>query len=89
MSLRDFANDAFDFINTETLTDSEAEMLNELLPATYTREVFLNFKEILETRDNVSTNVKKLKHLFLSQGANVESEKTYKPKSNIFIGARL
>lgn len=89
MSLRDFANEVFDFINTESLTSAEEQMLDMALPSDYTRETFINLKEILETRESISDTVKKMKFLFLSQGANVYTVKDYKPKSNIFIGSPL
>lgn len=91
--MRDFLNSILDFIESESLTDEEFETIEAIDPALtedYTKEVYLALREVLEARENVSNQVKRLKLYFIAKGVDVSSTPSVPtPKSNIYIGEPL
>lgn len=91
--LREFLDDILDFIGSESLTDEEFETVEAIEPAvteTYVKETYLALKGVLETRDSVSGQPKKLKLYFIAKGVDLSDTGAAKtPKSNIFIGSKL
>lgn len=91
--MRDFLDAILSFINAESLTDEEfnSDAISELPePPAYTKEVYLALREVLEARENVSDQVKRLKLYFIAKGVDISSTPTVPtPKSNIYIGDGL
>lgn len=87
--MRDFLDAILDFIGSESLTDEEFESIDEELEADYTKEVYLALKGVLEARESVSGQPKKLKLYFVAKGIDVSDTSSVTPKSNIFIGSKL
>lgn len=87
--MRDFLDSILAFISSESLTDEEFETVDENLNAGYTKEVYLALRAILETRENVSWQLKKLEATFTAKGVNTSDIAAYTPTSNIFIGSPL
>jgi TRAP-type C4-dicarboxylate transport system substrate-binding protein len=85
--LRDFLDSILVFIGSETLVDLEFNSLPSLSQE-YSKEVYEALKVVLESRENVSGQTKKLKNFFLAKGVNI-TEPAYKPASNILIGEAL
>lgn len=87
--MRTFLDAILAFINAESLTDEEFESI-ELTEQVYTKEVYLALRTILEARELVSDQVKRLKLYFIAKGVDVSSTPTVPTaKSNIFIGSGL
>lgn len=90
MELRDFLDSILEFIGSESLTDEEFDSLGEGLTADYTKAVYLALKTVLEARESVSGQAKKLKLYFIAKGVDLSDTGAAKtPNSNIFIGSRL
>lgn len=88
--MRDFLDAILDFIGSESLTDEEFESLSEDLEQDYTKEVYLALKGVLEARESVSGQPKKLKLYFVAKGVDIsDAGAAVTPKSNIFIGSKL
>lgn len=88
--LREFLDDILDFIGSESMTDEEYDSLPAGLSEEYTKETYLALKGVLETRDSVSGQPKKLKLYFIAKGVDLSDAGAAKtPKSNIFIGSKL
>ncbi len=86
---RGFLDSVFAVINAESLTDAEFETITLETPA-YDRDTYLALRTVLEARDGVSDQVKKLKLYFIAKGVDVNSTPTIpKANSNIFIGSGL
>jgi hypothetical protein len=88
--LREFLDEILDFIGSESLTDEEFEALPEEVAEEYTSVTYLTLREVLENRESVSGQPKKLKLYFIAKGVDLSTANTVKtPKSNIFIGSKL
>lgn len=89
--MRSFLNAILAFISSESLTDEEFTLIEALeLTQAYTKEVYLALRNVLEARENVSGQVKKLKFYFIARGVDVSATPTIPtPNSNIFIGSAL
>lgn len=86
--MRVFVNSIFSFIGSESLTDDEFESLSEDLEQEYTKELYEALKEILQARESVSGQLKRLKSYFIAKGVDLNAP-AVTPTSQIFIGARL
>jgi len=87
--MREFLDAILDFINAESLTDEEFETI-ELVTPEYTKEVYLALRGVLESRESISDQVKRLKLYFIAKGVDVSSTPTVPTaRSNIFIGSGL
>lgn len=88
--LRDFLDNIFAEIDSESLTDEEFDSLPETLTEEYNKAVYESLKGVLHTRETVSGQGKKLKFYFLSKGADLSgAPPVHVPNSNIYIGSRL
>lgn len=88
--LRDFLDAILSFIESESLTDEEFDGLPEDLTEEYTKETYLALKTVLENREGVSGQAKRLKLYFIAKGVDLSDTGSAKtPKSNIFIGSKL
>lgn len=87
--MRSFLDAILAFINAESLTDEEFEGI-DLDEQAYNKETYLALRAVLEGRELVSDQVKRLKLYFIAKGVDVSSTPTIPtPKSNIFIGDAL
>ena len=88
--LREFLDDILDFIGSESLTDEEFETVDSELPEEYAKDTYLSLKTVLESREGISGQAKKLKLYFIAKGVDLSDAGAAKtPKSNIFIGSKL
>lgn len=87
--MRDFLDAILAFINSESLTDEEFEGI-DLDAQAYNKETYLALRSVLEARENVSDQVKRLKLYFIARGVDVSSTPGVPtPNSNIFLGSAL
>lgn len=88
--MRDFLDAILDFIGSESLTDEEFESIElEGAPA-YTKETYLALRTVLESRENITGQTKRLKLYFIAKGVDISDTPTVPtPNSNIFIGSVL
>ena len=88
--MRDFLDAILEFIESETLTDEEFETVDEDLFAEYTKEVYLALRSVLESRESISGQVKRLKQYFCAKGVDIsDTAAVPTPLSNILIGGEL
>lgn len=92
--MRDFLDAILAFINSASLTDEEFdfEEIQDLdTPPSLTLEMYNALKLVLNTREEVSEQVDKLKNYFLAGGVSeVDSTGQDHPAaSEIFLGAEL
>lgn len=87
---REFLDAILDFIGSESLTDAENDALGLSGTPDYTKEAYEALKLVLEGREDVSGQGKRLKLYFIAKGVDLStSPATYIPKSNILIGGEL
>ncbi len=87
---REFLDDIFDFIGSETLTDEEYDTISLEAELEYDKPTYEALRSVLEGRENVSGQVKKLKAYFCARGADLAGDTVIPtPNSNIFIGSDL
>lgn len=87
--MRDFLDAILAFIQSESLTDDEFETI-ELEDQTYTLATYEALKTVLQSRENISGQGKRLKLYFISRGVDLDSAGAVKPaKSEIYIGSDL
>jgi hypothetical protein len=87
--MRNFLDAILSFINAESLTDEEFEGV-EVEAEEYTKETYLALRTILEARENVSDQVKRLKLYFIARGVDVSTTPTVPTaNSHIYIGDGL
>ncbi len=90
MTMRDFLDAILAFINAESLTDLEFDAITLTGSPDYTRETYLALRGVLEAREGVSDQVKRLKLYFIAKGVDVSATPHIPTaKSNIFIGSGL
>ena len=91
--LRDFLDDILGFIESESLTDEEFTSIEDLDPVIveeYSKETYLALKTVIENREGVSGQAKRLKLYFIAKGVDLsDSGSTKTASSNIFIGKPL
>lgn len=87
--MRDFLDAILEFIDSESLTDEEyAGQASLGLTQAYTVAVYRFLKSVLEAREEVSTQLDRLKAYFEAKGTSITtSAKT--PKSQIFLGGAV
>lgn len=85
---RGFYDSILGFIGAESLTDEEFESIEVETPD-YNQETYLALRAILEGRENVSDQVKRLESFFIAKGVSVSSSTIPAPASNIFLGSGL
>lgn len=84
--MRDFLDAILAFIESESLTDDEFETIT-LEEQTYTKETYEALKAVLQSREEVSGQGKKLKLYFIARGVDLSEAGAVKPAaSQIFIG---
>jgi len=88
--MRDFLDAILAFINAESLTDEEFEGIDLEGSPAYTKETYTALRTVLEARETVSDQVKRLKLYFIAKGVDVSTTPTIPTaKSNIYIGDGL
>lgn len=87
--MRDFLDAILAFIESESLTDEEFDTV-ALTEEAYTLETYTALRTILEARENVSGQTKRLKLYFVARGVDLStSPKTPTATSNIYLGDAL
>lgn len=87
--MRAFLDAILEFIGSESLTDEEFDTTDLPEPPAYSTLTYLALKEVLESRESVSTQGERLKFYFKAKGVDVGDEPATTPKSNIYIGSNL
>lgn len=88
--MRDFLDSILEFIGCESLTDEEFQTISLTEPPAYTSEAYDALKTVLQARENVSDQVKRLKFYFIAKGVDLSgTSPVKKPVSHIFIGSEL
>ena len=87
--MRDFLDAILAFINAESLSDVEYDTVT-ISTQNYSIATYNQLKTILETREMVSDELRRLANYFKAKGTSVSStEKAHTPRSNILIGKVL
>lgn len=86
--MRVFLNNILSFIGSESLTDSEFNSIGVSVEA-YNRENYEALKSVLQTREGVSGQLKKLYNYFQAKGVDLTATPVKIPASNILIGGAL
>lgn len=86
--MRVFLNGILSFIGSESLTDEEFDSLT-ITQQNYSTATYEALRGVLQSREMVSGQLRKLKAYFRIKGADVGSEKATPAVSNIFVGASL
>ena len=88
--MRDFLNGILNFIGSESLTDDEFATVETEIP-NYSKVTYLALKSIVDSRESVSGQGKRLKLYFIARGVDVSDANNPVPpaKSNILIGVAL
>lgn len=86
--MRSFLNGILSFIGSESLTDTEFASIN-LTTQNYSLATYNALRQVLESREMVSGQLKKLKNYFAIKGTYVAGEPQARPTSQIFMGAVL
>lgn len=86
--LREFLDSVFDEIDSESLTDDEFATVTETVTEELNQASYDALKAVLQSREAVSGQLKKLNAYYVSQGVDV-SGATYAANSQIFVGSEL
>ncbi len=90
MTWREFLDAILDFIGSESLTDPENDGISLSGSPDYTKESYEALKLVLESREGVSGQGKRLKLYFIAKGVDLSSSPpVHLPASNILIGGEL
>jgi hypothetical protein len=90
--LRDFLDAILAFIGSESLSDEEFEGIDLPSPPAYTTATYLALKDVINNREGVSGQAKRLKLYFIAKGVDLEAAAgtpSIPPKSNILVGGAL
>lgn len=88
--MRDFLDNIFELIEAESLTDEEFGTIELDEPPAYSKAMYEQLRAILEARENLSNQVKRLKLFFISAGVDLSSTSSVPtPHSNIYLGEPL
>lgn len=87
--MRTFLNSILSFIDSESLTDEEFASLPDTLVQGYNEYVYQALRSILQAREGVSSQLKKLQAYFTAKGVSVASTTVAAPMSQILVGAAL
>jgi len=86
--VRLFLNNILSFIGSESLTDAEFNSIG-VSQEGYTRENYEALKSVLQNREGVSGQLKKLQNYFSAKGVDLTNQPTRIPASEILIGGPL
>jgi hypothetical protein len=87
--MREFLNNILNFIGSESLTDEEFDSIETEIP-NYSKVTYLALKDVIDARESVSGQGKRLKLYFIARGVDVSDAGAVPPaKSNILIGVAL
>lgn len=86
--MRLFLNNILSFIGSESLTDSEFNSIGVSVEA-YNRENYEALKSVLQGREGVSGQLKKLKNYFDAKGVDLSNTPARLPASQILIGGAI
>jgi len=88
--MREFLNNILNFIGSESLTDEEFDSIETDVP-NYSKVTYLALKGVVDARESVSGQGKRLKLYFIARGVDVSDANNPVPpaKSNILIGVAL
>lgn len=88
--MRAFLDAILEFIDAESLTDQEFSGIVLPEPPAYTKDTYTALRTVLESREMVSNQVKRLKLYFIAKGVDTSSTPSIPtPVSNIFFGSGL
>lgn len=87
--VRSFLDSILSFINSESLTDEEFALLPSGTVQSYNEYVYKYLRSVLQARESISLQLKKLKSFFVAKGVNVSETPVKDPISQIFVGASL
>lgn len=87
--MRDFLDSVLDRIDGDSLTDDEFSGINPMPPeAVYSVETYLVLKKILQSRESVSGQLKRLMGVYEGEGVDLTGP-ARDPRSQILIGGAL
>lgn len=86
--MRVFLNNILSFIGSESLTDVEFSTI-ESTAEEYSKQVYEELKAILQARESVSGQLKKLKAYFMAKDVDLTTTPARDQKSQILIGGPL
>lgn len=86
--MRIFLNNILSFIGSESLTDVEFNSIGVSVEA-YTKETYEALKSVLQNREGVSGQLKKLQSYFVAKGVDLSNTPARVPASQILIGGPL
>jgi len=86
--VRVFINNIFSFIGSESLTDEEFATFTSTVQE-YSKVLYEECKAVLQGREGVSGQLKKLKAYFDAKGTDLSNTVVRDPKSQILIGGAL
>jgi len=87
--LREFLDGILAEIDSESLTDAEYDTVPEDLPEEYTKPVYEALKTVVQEREGVSGQLKRLKAFFIAKGTDLVGAAARDPMSQIFFGSPL
>lgn len=87
--MRTFLNGILSFIGSESLTDAEYAALPEGLVEAYDRANYEALKTVVQNREAVSGQLKRLSEFFKAKGVDLTGVPSRDAKSHIFIGGAL
>lgn len=86
--MRSFLNGILSFIGSESLTDAEFQTIN-LSEQAYNAATYEALKLIVQGREGVTGQLKKLKNYFSAKGVDLTGVPARTPSSQILIGGPL
>ncbi len=86
--MRLFLNNILSFIGSESLTDAEFNSIGVSVQE-YNRENYEALKSVLQTREGVSGQLKKLHNYFQAKGVDLTNAPARIPASQILIGGAI
>lgn len=86
--MRVFLNNILSFIGSESLTDAEFNSVGVNVQE-YNRETYEALKAVLQGREGVSGQLKKLQSYFTAKGVDLSNTPARMPASQILIGGPL
>lgn len=86
--MRIFLNNILSFIGSESMTDDEFATITTSAEE-YSREVYEQLKAVLQTREGISGQLKKLYSYFTAHGLDLTNTPVRPANSQILIGGPL
>lgn len=87
--MRLFLNNILSFIGSESLTDAEFGTTSGVTVEAYNLQTYEALKAVLQNREGVSGQLKKLKNYFEAKGVDLTNTPARIPASQILIGGPL